>query len=147
MTNAAKKRNKENKLNVLVTGASNGIGKEVADIFLANNHFVIGLDIVEGENKENLVSFKVDICDKNLLNNVKQYLINNNIKLDLIINIAGIHSMASLVETNFDVIKRLIDIENPSKETIDALAHLDLPSGVDIQIKKWLKILDNNINS
>lgn len=32
--------------------------------------------------------------------------------------------------------KRLIDIENPSKETIDALAHLDLPSGVDIQIKK-----------
>ena len=32
--------------------------------------------------------------------------------------------------------KRLIDIENPGKETIDALAHLDLPSGVDIQIKK-----------
>ena len=32
--------------------------------------------------------------------------------------------------------KRLIDIQNPSKETIDALAHLDLPSGVDIVIKK-----------
>ena len=32
--------------------------------------------------------------------------------------------------------KRLIDIEKPSKETIDALAHLDLPSGVEIQIKK-----------
>ena len=31
--------------------------------------------------------------------------------------------------------KRLIDIKNPSKETIDALAHLDLPSVVDIQIK------------
>ncbi len=31
--------------------------------------------------------------------------------------------------------KRLIVIKNPSKETIDALAHLDLPSGVDIQIK------------
>ena len=31
--------------------------------------------------------------------------------------------------------KRLIDINNPSKETIDALSHLDLPSGVDIQIK------------
>src|SRR5574344_1800354 len=29
--------------------------------------------------------------------------------------------------------KRLIDIDNPSKETIDALAHLDLPSGVDIE--------------
>ena len=31
--------------------------------------------------------------------------------------------------------KRLIDIKNPSKETIEALTHLDLPSGVDIQIK------------
>lgn len=31
--------------------------------------------------------------------------------------------------------KRLIDIKNPSKETIDALAHLDLPSGVEIEIK------------
>ena len=31
--------------------------------------------------------------------------------------------------------KRLVDIKNPSKETIDALTHLDLPSGVDIEIK------------
>ena len=31
--------------------------------------------------------------------------------------------------------KRLIDINNPSKETVEALQHLDLPSGVDIQIK------------
>ena len=31
--------------------------------------------------------------------------------------------------------KRLIDVKNPSKETIDALSHLDLPSGVDIQLK------------
>ena len=31
--------------------------------------------------------------------------------------------------------KRLIDIKSPTKETIDALAHLDLPSGVNIDIK------------
>ena len=31
--------------------------------------------------------------------------------------------------------KRLIDISSPSKETIDALQHLDLPNGVDIEIK------------
>ena len=30
--------------------------------------------------------------------------------------------------------KRLIDIKKTSKETIDALARLDLPSGVDIKI-------------
>ena len=32
--------------------------------------------------------------------------------------------------------KRLIDIVDPSKETISALAHLDIPSGVDIKIIK-----------
>ncbi len=31
--------------------------------------------------------------------------------------------------------KRLIVVENPSKETIDALSHLDLPSGVNVEIK------------
>ena len=31
--------------------------------------------------------------------------------------------------------KRLIDVKNPSKEVMDALTRLDLPSGVDIQIK------------
>ena len=31
--------------------------------------------------------------------------------------------------------KRLIDIVEPSKEIIDALTHLDLQSGVDIDIK------------
>ena len=31
--------------------------------------------------------------------------------------------------------KRLIDIKNPSKETMDALTHLDIPSGVDIEIQ------------
>lgn len=31
--------------------------------------------------------------------------------------------------------KRIIDIVNPNSETIDALRKLDLPSGVDIDIK------------
>ena len=31
--------------------------------------------------------------------------------------------------------KRLIDIKDPKKEIMDALTHLDIPSGVDIEIK------------
>jgi small subunit ribosomal protein S10 len=31
--------------------------------------------------------------------------------------------------------KRLIDIVNPTGKTIDSLMHLELPAGVDIQIK------------
>ena len=31
--------------------------------------------------------------------------------------------------------KRLIDVLNPNNKTIDALKHLDLPAGVDIELK------------
>ncbi|MDD4027570.1 MAG: 30S ribosomal protein S10 [Bacilli bacterium] len=31
--------------------------------------------------------------------------------------------------------KRLIDINNPSKETVEALTRLDLPAGVQIEVK------------
>ena len=31
--------------------------------------------------------------------------------------------------------KRLIDILEPTQKTVDALMHLDLPAGVDIEIK------------
>lgn len=31
--------------------------------------------------------------------------------------------------------KRLIDVKDPSKDVMDALTHLDIPSGVDIEIK------------
>ena len=31
--------------------------------------------------------------------------------------------------------KRLLDIENPTPQTIDALMKLDLPAGVDVEIK------------
>ena len=32
-------------------------------------------------------------------------------------------------------LKRLIDILEPTQKTVDALSHLDLPAGVDIEIK------------
>ncbi len=32
--------------------------------------------------------------------------------------------------------KRLIDIKNPTKETIEALSHIEVPSGVDIKISQ-----------
>ena len=31
--------------------------------------------------------------------------------------------------------KRLLDILNPTPKTIDSLSHLDLPAGVDIEVK------------
>ena len=98
-------------MNVLITGCSNGIGKSVIEKFASNNHFCIGLDVVESKNSwENIVNFVCDITNYDSLSKVENYLNEHNIKLDLIINIAAIHNMASLVETDFNYIKKLIDI-------------------------------------
>ena len=36
--------------------------------------------------------------------------------------------------------KRLLDIYTSTSRTVDALSKLDLPSGVDVEIKAWVKI-------
>ena len=48
-------------MNVLITGAANGIGEATKEYYLNNNHNVIALDIKEIKEQENLKSFIVDI--------------------------------------------------------------------------------------
>ena len=95
---------------VLVTGAVNGIGKAIADVYLENGYKVIALDVVLSDERENLISFKIDITKEDDLLEVLQFIQSNKISLDLIINVAGIHKMASLVESDFNDLKKVIDI-------------------------------------
>lgn len=95
---------------ILITGAASGIGKASKDYFLDNGYQVIGLDISNIEERENLISFNVDITNKEELIKIKEYIIENNIELFAIINVAGIHKMSSLVEDDFTNIKKVIDV-------------------------------------
>lgn len=97
-------------MNVLITGYANGIGEAVIKKYASMGHFCVGIDIINGEKMDNVVGFVADTRDEDSLNIVKNYLEENKIDLDLIINIAGIHRMASLVETDFETIKKVIDI-------------------------------------
>ena len=97
-------------MKVLITGIASGIGQATANKFLENNHIVYGIDVQTIESKENLYTYKVDITDEASLINIKQELLNNNVSFDIIINIAGIHKMASLIEEDYSTLKRLIDI-------------------------------------
>lgn len=96
--------------NVLITGAASGIGKAVKDYYLNNGHNVYAIDVNSIDEQENLTSFVSDITNEESLLKVKQYFIDNNITLDIIINVAGIHKMASLVETEYNQMKKVIDI-------------------------------------
>ena len=49
------------------------------------------------------------INKEKLREDIISYLNVNNIKLDAIINVAGIHKMASLVETEYEQLKKLIN--------------------------------------
>ena len=97
-------------MNVLITGVASGIGLALTKRFLENNHTVYGIDINEVLTRQNLISFKCDITNETTLKQVENYLVDNNVKLDMIINVAGIHKMASLVESNYDDLKKVIEI-------------------------------------
>lgn len=94
----------------LITGVSSGIGKALAQQFINNGHKVFGLDIQENKEIERLNFIKCDITSQKDLTNIKNHFIDDGIVFDMIINVAGIHKMASLVESNFDDLKKIIDV-------------------------------------
>lgn len=97
-------------MNVLITGVASGIGRAVADCFLAHGHAVYGIDCLPVAEKEGFFGFAADITDENSLRQVARSLQQQKVKLDAILNIAGKHGMASLVESDFGRMKQVIDI-------------------------------------
>ena len=108
---------------VLITGAASGIGSATRDIFLKNGFYVYAIDICEPEARENQTSIKADITDHNRLTEVCKNLEAERTKLDLIINVAGIHRMASLVETDFSQMKKVIDINLEGTMLVNRVFH------------------------
>ena len=109
-------------MNVLITGAASGIGLALSKMFVKEGHNVYTIDVNE-VNIEGVHSFKASITDEDKLNKVKDILKAQNIEFNAIINVAGIHMMASLVESDYSKMKRLIDINLSGTMLVNRLFH------------------------
>jgi NADP-dependent 3-hydroxy acid dehydrogenase YdfG len=101
----------------VITGATSGIGKATAELFIKNNYFVV----ITGRRKDRLESFKkqhpdsadyfcMDIRRKEDVNNFSNYLIKHNLIPDVLINNAGLAAgLAPAHEALWDDWEQMID--------------------------------------
>lgn len=80
----------KNKIAV-VTGASNGIGEQIVNVFLKNGAKVVGLDIVEKEsNNPDLIFMKVNVADRVDCEKIYGEISALYDHIDILVNCAGI---------------------------------------------------------
>lgn len=118
-------------MNILVTGASKGIGKEIA-----NELKGIGNVFVSGRNEKALKSFtSYCICDLSQdLTSIKEYIMNNSI--DVLINNAGEYIYNSLDKMKDEEIQQLYqtNLIAPAKLASYAIGHM--------KKNKWGRIIN-----
>lgn len=110
-------------MNLLITGAASGIGCAAADYFIRRGHKVYGIDVAPMKEREDFRSFVADITDEVSLLPIREYFLENSIVLDAIVNIAGIHRIASLVESDYPSMKRMVDINLWGAVLVNRLFH------------------------
>ena len=117
----------------LVTGASSGIGKEVAKRFAKEGALVIltarNLDKIKEVQKEieknngNVESYSMDITNRNQINETIKNIIKKYNKIDILVNNAGIIKPGSIEEVSYEdfdahVNVNLLGYFNCIKETV-----------------------------
>lgn len=94
----------------LITGGSDGIGNTIADRLFKSGANVCIWDLKKPSN-ENFDYYKVDVCNRNMVEGATSLLIEKYKKIDILINNAGFAgSTVPIDEYNSDEWRRIIDV-------------------------------------
>ena len=96
--------------NVLVTGATGGMGKAICSLLNEKGYRVFGIDYNEGEDYGNVSLFKCDITDTASVEAVFEKISSEVKELYGIVHTAGIYDLDSLIEMDETRFKRIFDV-------------------------------------
>ena len=104
------KQNCSDKKTVLITGAAGGMGRAAAKRLAEEGWNVIGLDIREPDEHPAVRFIRTDLTDPASVEAAAKQLASEGIKLDAIINMAGMYDLDSLVEMDEERFLRIFNV-------------------------------------
>ena len=96
--------------NVLVTGATGGMGKAICALLNLKGYRVFGLDYNEGEDYGNVKFYKCDVTDMASVEAVYEKIKDETKELAAIIHTAGIYDLDSLIEMDEKRFTRIFEV-------------------------------------
>lgn len=96
--------------NILVTGATGGMGKAICSLFNEKGYRVFGLDYNEGEDYGNVTLYKCDVTSMESVKEAFEKISEDAKELYAIIHTAGIYDLDSLIEMDEKRFTRIFEV-------------------------------------
>lgn len=96
--------------NILVTGATGGMGKAICESLIRKGYKVYGIDYRKSDDTDGVEFFECDVTDTESIEKVYEKIKADTDRIDGIVHTAGIYDMDSLIEMDEKRFIRIFDI-------------------------------------
>ena len=140
---------------ILITGAASGLGWALTQLYVAQGHKVLMVDVQQAllieraqmlNNAEQVQIMLADVTDSEAVTDTIEHVKENYGRLDVLINNAGITHRSLVEKTQTSVFKRVmaVDYQGPVELAIAALPLLKESKGLIINVSSmagWMPVL------